>query len=429
MSLSAKLSIAYALIVMVVAGVLSMTLYVELSHTQRSVVRDHLRDIVSFTVTQIDPDFHTLIIAPGDEQSSYYRIIKAQLQQIQQTSSAIEHIYTLRKQSNGQVLFVVDNGQAFSTPIAVGTPLRIVNSLLATSLETLQQPVVGEEIATNSAGHAVLYGYGPIVDQFGRQDGVVAIELDASAIIDSETQARNTALLTFFVALPLVLIIGIQLVRWLTAPVAALLKGAERIAQGELDYRVQVHSADELGALAKTFNIMTDSLQARIVAEQQTQQQLSRSHAQLQAYNQTLEQAMQEQQRLSETVRQLSLPVIPLAEQIILVPLVGAVDSNRAQELQETVLRGVEQHNARVVLLDLTGVLLLDGPVAMLLMQTIRAARLLGARVLVLGIRPELAQTLRHIDLDLTILETSATLQSGLLRALYLTGVQVTARL
>jgi anti-anti-sigma regulatory factor/HAMP domain-containing protein len=427
MSLSAKLSAAYAVLVMVVASVLTFTLYVESGQAQRTVIHDHLRDIISFTDTQIDADFHTLIVSPGDEQSSYYRIIKEKLQQIQQTSSAIKHIYTLRKQSDGQIVFVVDNGTPSRAVAPIGTKIDTITPLLTASVEMLRQPVIGDDLVTDPEGYVLLYGYGPIVDQFGRQDGLVAIELDASVIIDSEVRARNTALIVFFVALPLVLIIGIWLVRRLTSPVAELVKGAERIAHGQLDYRVQVNSGDELGVLAATFNAMTDTLQARIVAEQQAQRDLSQSHQQLQAYNRSLEQAMQEQQRLSETVRQLSLPVIPIANQIIMVPLVGAVDSGRAEDFIETVLRGVEQHRARVVLLDLTGVLLLDALVAQALIKAITAARLLGAHVLMLGIRPELAETFINVGVDVSLFETSATMQSGLLRALSLTGVRVTA--
>ncbi|NNJ09613.1 STAS domain-containing protein [Chloroflexales bacterium ZM16-3] len=112
-----------------------------------------------------------------------------------------------------------------------------------------------------------------------------------------------------------------------------------------------------------------------------------------------------------------------------MIPLVGAVDSSRAHNLLETVLRGVERYQARVVLVDLTGVLLLDALVAQTLVKAITAARLLGARMLLIGIRPELAETFIHIDtdVDLSMIETSGTLQSGLLRALHITGVRVTA--
>lgn len=433
MRLSTKLSIAYAMIIMIVASVLTFALYIELRQAQRAVVREHLSDIVRFTINQIDGDFHTLIVAPDDEQSVYYRITKEKLQAIQKTTNTIKHIYTLRQQQDGQVVVVVDIGQhtdddqPTSERKKIGTPINVVSPMLMTSLTTPNQPLVEEDVVTNEFGHKVFYGYGPIRDQFGRQDGVMVIELDASMIIASENHARNTALIIFAVALPLALVIGIWRVRQLIAPVRDLVEGAEQISQGHLKHRVPVKSRDELGILAAAFNEMSGSLQARITAEQQAQQELNESHRQLQEYNSSLEQAIQEQQRLSEAIRQLSLPVIPIAEQIIMVPLVGVMDGNHAEDLVATILRGVEEHQARIVLLDLTGVLLIDDMVAQILVQAINATRLLGSRVFVLGIRPALAETLINLHVDLSSIETSSTLQSGLMRALALTGVRRSA--
>lgn len=228
--------------------------------------------------------------------------------------------------------------------------------------------------------------------------------------------------MTFFLTLPLVLLVGIWLVRRLTAPVGDLLLGTERITQGDLAHRVQVQSRDELGILAATFNTMAESLQARIMAEQQARQDLDRAHQHLQAYSHSLEQALQEQTRLSDTIRRMSLPVLPIADQIIVLPLIGTIDEQRADDLFTGLLQGIAQHRARVALLDLTGVALVDDTVARVLSQAITAARLLGAIPLLVGIRPNLAQAFVQIGADLSHITTSATLQSGLLHALALTG-------
>ncbi|NTW04415.1 MAG: stage II sporulation protein E, partial [Oscillochloris sp.] len=231
MSLSTKLSITYALILVAVGSVLTFTLYLELRQAQRAVIREHLQDIVSFTIKQIDADFHALIVSKDDEQSAYYRIIKEKLQEIQQTSGAIKHIYTIRRQQDGQVVVVVDNSEHGGAINHVGTVISDGSPLLSSSLSTPDQALVEQDLVTDALGHVVFYGYGPIVDQFGRQDGAVVIELDASMVIASEAHARNTALIVFFVALPLVLIIGIWRVRRLIAPIGTLVKGAEQISR------------------------------------------------------------------------------------------------------------------------------------------------------------------------------------------------------
>lgn len=424
-SLKTKLTATYTIIVILVAGILAFTLYQELHRAQRQAIREHLYDVVSFAATQIDGDFHTLIVSPGDAESSYYNIITDELDKIQNISDAVTHVYTLRERNDGSIVIVADSNVPSGESTTIGQPVDTRTPLLNAGLKRIIQPVVEENFVVLSSGNAFLYGYAPVVDQSGRQDGILAIEFDASKIRDSQKNARNTALIAFVVILPLVLIIGVFLVQHLIRPIKELSRGAESIARGQIDQRVPVHSDDELGLLAETFNTMADSLQARIVAEHQALENLQQSHKQLENYSHTLEQAMQEQQRLSDTVREMSLPIIPIAERIIMMPLIGTIDTHRVRELTERLLHGVEKHRARVALIDLTGVPLVDSQVAQTLLDAMTAVRLLGARILVVGIRPELAETFVHTDTDIRTIETSSTLQSGLLRALQLTGRRV----
>lgn len=426
LSLNTKLTATYTIIIVLVAGALALTLYWELRQAQRQAIRGHLLDVVNFASAQIDGDFHSLIVSPEDATSSYYHIIHGELQKIQSMSNAIQRLYTLRQLNDGSIVMVADSATLSDTQTTIGQKAERMTPLLEAGLTTVHQPVVEEEIVIDPSGGVLFYGYGPIVDQSGRQDGVLAIEFDASAVIESETHARNTALSAFLVILPLVLLVGFWLGRRFIAPIKELSRGAESIAQGQLDQRVPVHTNDELGVLAETFNTMADSLQSRIVAEHQALQALQLSHEKLQAYSHSLEQSMREQQRLSDTVREMSLPIIPIAERIIVMPLVGVIDGTRARELAETLLHGIETHRARIALIDLTGVPLVDTHVAQTLIGAINAVRLLGARTLLVGIRPELAAAFIQVDTDLNDIETSATLQSGLLRAMQLMGWQVT---
>ncbi|NJP05278.1 MAG: STAS domain-containing protein [Chloroflexaceae bacterium] len=119
-----------------------------------------------------------------------------------------------------------------------------------------------------------------------------------------------------------------------------------------------------------------------------------------------------------ETMRQLSTPLIPIANRVILLPLVGNIDQQRAQQVIETVLHGVDMHQASIALIDITGVTTVDTQVAQTIVEAAQAVRLLGARVMLTGIQPQIAQTLVHLGTDLQGIDTRADLQSGIAWAL-----------
>jgi DNA-binding response OmpR family regulator/anti-anti-sigma regulatory factor len=119
---------------------------------------------------------------------------------------------------------------------------------------------------------------------------------------------------------------------------------------------------------------------------------------------------------------ELSTPLIPITDRIMVMPLIGSIDVSRAQQGLEAALQGVQTHRARVVIIDVTGVKLIDGAVASTLMSTASALRLLGAQAVITGIRPELAQTLVALGIDLSAIVTMGTLKSGIGYALKQTG-------
>jgi rsbT co-antagonist protein RsbR len=99
-------------------------------------------------------------------------------------------------------------------------------------------------------------------------------------------------------------------------------------------------------------------------------------------------------------------------------PLIGVIDSERAAILTHSLLQAIEQHRARTVLIDVTGVPLIDTQVAALLLEAAAATKLLGAQPVLVGLRPELAQTIVGLGLDLSVLITHTDLQSGINYAL-----------
>jgi len=120
--------------------------------------------------------------------------------------------------------------------------------------------------------------------------------------------------------------------------------------------------------------------------------------------------------------RELSTPLIPITDRIMVMPMIGMMTEERADELLDTALRGVQTHNADVVIIDVTGMKLLDSKVAGSLLETASALRLLGAQAVITGIRPDLAQTLTTLGVDLGDIVTRGTLKSGIAYALRRSG-------
>jgi rsbT co-antagonist protein RsbR len=127
---------------------------------------------------------------------------------------------------------------------------------------------------------------------------------------------------------------------------------------------------------------------------------------------------MAEQQRLLDTIRTISTPVIPVHDEILVLPLVGTIDSRRSAQIMEALLTAVQQHSAEVVIIDITGVPLVDTSVANHLIQATQAATLLGAHCVLVGISAEVAQTMVQLGVNLSNLKTCGNLQDGIAYAL-----------
>lgn len=124
-------------------------------------------------------------------------------------------------------------------------------------------------------------------------------------------------------------------------------------------------------------------------------------------------------------LQELSASLIPVFDKISVMPLVGTIDTERAKLIMENLLEGVVEQRAEVVLLDITGVPVVDTMVAHHLIQAADAVRLVGSQCLLVGIRPEIAQTLVTLGVDLSEFMTTSTLQRGMKEALQMTNRKV----
>ena len=131
------------------------------------------------------------------------------------------------------------------------------------------------------------------------------------------------------------------------------------------------------------------------------------------------------EKRLAREILELSTPVVQAWDGVILAPLIGTLDSQRTQQVMERLLQGIVAANAPIALIDITGVPTIDTSTARHLIETISAVRLLGADVILTGVRPAIAQTLVHLGIDLSGVTTRASLVAGMRLALDMAGLQV----
>jgi len=197
-------------------------------------------------------------------------------------------------------------------------------------------------------------------------------------------------------------------------PMRRLVQATQSVAQGDWSQPVPVRSGDEAGKLGAAFNDMTAQLSTTYSKLQEALAERQEKAAEVQQALDQVQQSHEEQERLLRMIREMSTPVIPVQEGVLVMPLVGVIDSARARSIVEALLPAIEKERARVVILDITGVPMVDTAVAQALLLTARAAQLLGAAPVLVGITPPVAETIVALGVDLADLVTRADLQSGL---------------
>jgi rsbT co-antagonist protein RsbR len=154
-----------------------------------------------------------------------------------------------------------------------------------------------------------------------------------------------------------------------------------------------------------------DRLEQALRLREQAEEELTRERN-------ALQEIVGQQQRLIDTIRELSAPLLPVHDGVLVMPLIGHIDSARGAQIMEELLNGVQQHQADFVIIDITGVPIVDTAVANHLIQTTHAVSLLGAHCILVGISPEVAQTLVQLGVDFQRLTTRSNLQAGITYAI-----------
>ncbi len=211
---------------------------------------------------------------------------------------------------------------------------------------------------------------------------------------------------------------GVFVVRRVVRPVQALARDARAIADGDLAHQITTTGRDEVGELSRSFAIMLERLREMMntledrIDERTKELRLALDEVEAQARDQALLLAENSLQR--ETIRQMSIPVLPISDSTLVMPLIGTLDQERLQQVQMHALHSLERTSAHRLVLDITGVPFVDEDVARGLVAVMQAAQLLGTTVIMVGIRPEVAHSLVSTGTDLKGMRTATTLQEGL---------------
>jgi len=249
--------IMIALISVTAAGTVT---YISYRNRVREDFRQRLFDIVSLVALNQDGDLHAAIHGPENaEDESHLEILDQNVQYLA-LDPALKYIYTMRKNEQGQIYFVINARQGGGSGDPIGTIYNEPSELLATQFDTLGKPVVEEDLYTDVYGQ-VLASYAPFYRSDGTREGIVGVDIDAEEILTAERAILFQILYTTLGTMLIVTLLGLFLGNLFAAPVINLSRATQQIIEGDLNARATVETADEVGDLARAFNQMTSQLQ------------------------------------------------------------------------------------------------------------------------------------------------------------------------
>ncbi len=296
---------------------------------------------------------------------------------------------TIRNQSR---FLIEDSDEYFDLLQETGTEqetidqIRNLNSsiglqeVMTDGTRAAQAGETGTAIFPDYRGIPVLSSYKPL--EIPGVNWVIMSEIDeAEAFAPAQTLGR-TLLISSIILLILIVILAIIFSRSITGPLETLAGNASELADGNLDITINTDRKDEIGDLSRSFDSMRQSVKQFI-------------------------------RQQNAAIDALSTPMIPLTDDIVVMPLVGELDERRLGNASELLTEGLYTSSARVAILDLTGVPSLDEAVAMSLIRVAKKANLLGAKVVITGLQPQVAAELTELNLHLEGISTERTLQNG----------------
>ncbi|MDX8340817.1 STAS domain-containing protein [Draconibacterium sp. IB214405] len=180
------------------------------------------------------------------------------------------------------------------------------------------------------------------------------------------------------------------------------------VAAGDLDVRVETTIEDDLTGVEEAINILIEDLTYELKQSKKMREELEEKLSKIEEQQNTI-------LRQQDDLLELSSPVTKVWDNILILPVIGTLDSQRAQIMMENLLHKIVETGCTISILDITGVPTVDTQVANHLLKTVTSARLLGADCIISGISPAIAQTIVHLGIDLSVIRTKATLQDAMI--------------
>lgn len=225
-------------------------------------MRLRLLDFISVARLQIDADSHGQLIDSKQEGGDTYKKVRKELQRIRNSSPDIRYVYTMRYDTKkNDIRFVVDAEDEKVDEIAhLGDKYSDASDFLKTNVAVLDKPVVEQGFYSDKWG-TWLSGYAPFYNEDGDREGIVGVDIAATKVKAYQNTLLKRTAFAFAASLVLSLIMGWILGRKFARPIEEIKNGAVHISEGDFTTRIDVKSNDEIGDLARTFNVMTEKLQ------------------------------------------------------------------------------------------------------------------------------------------------------------------------
>jgi PAS domain S-box-containing protein len=259
--LQQKLTLAFLTVAVIVSAVTSSAFYQIAREQVRTDLRQRLGDIVGVAAEGLDAELlATITPALGMTAEPFLRM-RSHLQAVRDGASDLKYVYTLRRGPDGDIRFIVDAEDDPADIAALDEIYDDASPLLRAHFDTLTGTVVEEDFYTDEWG-TFLSGYAAIRLPDGTRVGILGADISAATVRAYERRVLWLAVGVFAGTLPLILLIGWGMGRTIASPIIRLDRGAQRIAEGDLDVRLRIERSDEIGTLANSFDHMARELAA-----------------------------------------------------------------------------------------------------------------------------------------------------------------------
>ncbi len=244
---------------------------------------------------------------------------------------------------------------------------------------------------------------------------VIMSEIDVAEAFAFVRSLGRTILITSVILLALVAAIAVFFSRSITSPLASLTAHATELAKGNMEVDIDLARRDEIGTLASSFEVMRQSVK-QLLAEQEEN-------------NRTLEARVAERTETitaqTEAIMQMATPITQIWGGVLLLPVVGMIDTGRAQDIMDAVLDKVLETRAPLCILDISGVAVVDTAVANHLIKITKAAHLMGCETIISGMSPAITQTVIDLGIDVEEIKTAAAMGDALAVAFKTLGMEI----